>query len=270
MERGHEGSLLAKHRQSGREDQVRPRMDLTPDGQSLILRSPSMTAPTLTVVIMAYNEAASLGAVWDEIQTELERTGVTYEILLVDDGSTDGTAEICDALAKVHPIGRVIHHRPNQGLGGVYRTGFREARGTWLTFFPADGQFPATIIGQYLAHLDGTDMILGYLPERDGPLTGKLLSLAERRLFRALFGYFPKFQGILMFRRSLLDKHPLVSQGRGWTVLMEFILRATRGGAIHTSLPIQLRPRQSGHSKVNNLRSVASNLRQVLALWRRL
>ena len=225
-----------------------------------------MTAPTLTVVIMAYNEAASLRPVSDEILAELERSGVTHEILFIDDGSTDGTADICDVLAKTYPVCRVIHHRPNLGLGGVYRSGFREARGKWLTFFPADGQFPATIIGHYLTHIDGTDMILGYLPERDGPLTSKLLSQAERWLFRALFGDFPRFQGILMFRRSLLEKHRLVSQGRGWTVLMEFILRATRGGARHTSLPIHLRPRQSGHSKVNNLRSISSNLRQVLAL----
>jgi hypothetical protein len=85
-------------------------------------------------------------------------------------------------------------------------------------------------------------------------------------LLRALFGRFPRFQGILMFRRELLRDTPLRSQGRGWTVLMELILRQARRGARIHNLPITIRPRAGGHSKVNNLRSIVSNLRQVLAL----
>jgi len=57
-----------------------------------------------------------------------------------------------------------------------------------------------------------------------------------------------------------------VSQGRGWTVLMEFILRAMRAGARIKNIPITMRPRSSGTSKVKNLRSISSNLRQILAL----
>jgi glycosyltransferase involved in cell wall biosynthesis len=222
--------------------------------------------PEVTIAIMAWNEVRSLRDVAEELDAEMARHRVSYEIVVIDDGSSDGTGDLADQLALGNPRLRVIHHPRNLGLGGVYRTGFSQARGQWLTFFPADGQFPATILGDYLAERENVDLILGYLPRRDGPITPKLLSLAERALLRGLFGHFPRFQGILLFRRSLLAQHTLVSQGRGWIVLMEFILRATRAGARTLNLPINLRPRRSGTSKVNNLRSIWSNLRQVLEL----
>jgi glycosyltransferase involved in cell wall biosynthesis len=220
----------------------------------------------VTIVIMAFNEAASLAEVVREVHGEVCKQGCTFEILIVDDGSSDGTGRIADELAGAMPDVRVYHHGVNRGLGAVYRTGFAESRGELLTFYPADGQFPATIIGSYLVAIADVDIILGTLPERKGSLTGKALSCAERLLLRMLFGHFPRFQGIMMFRRTLLDGITLVSQGRGWTVLMEFILRAERSGARIKNVPIAIRPRVSGTSKVNNLRSIASNLRQVLAL----
>ena len=225
-----------------------------------------LTTPRVSVVLMAFNEAASLAGVAAEIHGELAGLGTSFELVIIDDGSSDGTGQIADELAAMLAGVRVCHHGVNLGLGAVYRTGFAEARGDLVTFFPADGQFPATIIGSYLAAIHDADMILGILPDRDGPVTARLLSLAERLLLRALFGHFPRFQGILMFRRSLLDGTRLVSQGRGWTVLMEFILRQARAGARIKNLPITLRPRRDGASKVNNLRSITSNLRQVLAL----
>ena len=223
-------------------------------------------APRISVVLMAFNEAASLAKVAAEIHAELASLGASYELVIVDDGSSDGTGKIADGLAATLTGVRACHHVANLGLGAVYRTSFAEARGELVTFFPADGQFPATIISRYVAAMDDTDMILGILPDRGGPVSARLLSRAERLLLRALFGHFPRFQGIMMFRRSLLDSTRLVSQGRGWTVLMEFILRQARAGARIKNLPITIRPRRGSASKVNNLRSVASNLRQVLAL----
>ncbi len=220
----------------------------------------------ISAVVMAFNEAAGLRQVTEEIHGELTRLGRSFEILIIDDGSTDGTGPLANELALSHPWVRVCHHQVNRGLGGVYRTGFAEARGEWLTFFPADGQFPASIITDYVACSEDVDMILGILPSRRGSLIARALSLAERLLLKALFGRFPDFQGILMFRRELLERTPLVSQGRGWTVLMEFILRAMRAGARIKNVPITMRPRSSGMSKVNNLRSISSNLRQILAL----
>jgi len=69
-----------------------------------------------------------------------------------------------------------------------------------------------------------------------------------------------------MFRRTLLHDTVLVTEGRGWTVLMELILRQARAGARIKNIPITMRPRESGQSKVNNVRSIVSNLRQLLAL----
>lgn len=215
---------------------------------------------------MAYSEAASLETVVRELHDALGRLGRPHELLIIDDGSTDGTSELANRLAGELPGVRVIHHGANRGLGGVYRTGFSEARMPLLSFFPADGQFSPSILAQFLSLIDDSDFVLGYLPSRSRALHARLLSWAERVVYRCLFGRLPRFQGILMFRRAVCARIPLTSTGRGWAVLMELIIRASRAGFRMRSAPIELRPRMSGASKVQNLSTVASNLRQVLAL----
>jgi len=217
---------------------------------------------------MAYNEAASLRVVADEIREAVQQLGIPYELLIIDDGSTDETGKIADHLARQSPLVRVLHHRPNAGLGGVYRSGFAESRGVYVTFFPADGQFPASSIEQLLSVMPTHDMVLGYIPRRPGMVLSRMLSLVERLLYRALFGSLPAFQGVLMFRRVLLERIHLESRGRGWAVLMELIIRTTRGGYRVTSVPTGFRPRFAGRSKVNNFRTIWANLVQVLELRR--
>ncbi len=225
-------------------------------------------AESVCVVVMAYNESRSLAAVVGELHEALARLGAPHELLIVDDGSSDGTGELADRLAS--ETVRVIHHRPNGGLGAVYRTGLGEARGDLVTFFPADGQFPATILEQFVPLMAEADLLLGYIPDRGGSLLARTLSAGERVLYRLLFGSFPRFQGILMLRRRLLEGLPLGSAGRGWTVVMEMILRVARAGHRVKSVPTAFRPRVSGASKVLDLRTIGSNLRQVLELRLRL
>lgn len=232
--------------------------------------SVDVSLPELSVVVLAFNEVDNLRQALDELLAELARLGRPWELIIVDDGSSDGTSALADRLADERWGVRVVHHPSNLGLGGGYRTGFREARGEWLTFFPADAQFPASIIGLFWGHAPRADMVLGYLPKRDGDLVGKTLSLAERALYRLLFRSFPRFQGIMLFRRKLLDEIPLVSEGRGWAVVMELILRASRGPYRLVSVPTELRRRLSGQSKVNNVRGIVANLKQLWTLSRKL
>jgi glycosyltransferase involved in cell wall biosynthesis len=222
--------------------------------------------PLLSVIIMAYNEKENLEMVLREFSSTLQALRVTYELVIINDGSTDGTGTLADDLMTAIPCMKVHHHQENQGLGGVYRTGFFLARGRFVTFYPADGQCAPSLIERYLVLMDSSDLVLGYIPERPCSRLAQTFSALEKMLYRLLFGYFPNFQGILMFRASLLDKITLKSRGRGWAVLMEFILKTIRGGYRVSSVATEVRPRQGGQSKVLNLRTIWANLSQVILL----
>ena len=211
----------------------------------------------VTIVVMAYNEAATL----DVNCRDLLSTNPA-ELLIIDDGSTDRTADIANKLAASDPRVRVVRHPRNRGLGGVYRTGFQEARGTYLTFFPADGQFPASIVTDFAERIGDLDLVLGTTA---GAST---LSTLEQALFRVVFGPMPRFQGIFMVRVARLRELTLRSSGRGWTIVTEMILRAARAGWRIESRETPLRPRAAGRSKVRNLRTIAHQLRQTWTLWR--
>jgi len=222
--------------------------------------------PYLTVTIPCYDEVGTLEPFVRSLVATLTPEDFPFEILVVDDGSTDGSEAVADALAEeLEPV-RVIHHGRNQGLGGVYRTGFAEARGTFNTFMAADMQFPAWTLHHFLPHLEDHDMVLGYLPDRQDSSLTKFLSLGERVLMKTLFGSFPRFQGTVVFRRELLGRYDLISTGRGWGILMEFILRAHRDGVEMISVPSVVEPRRAGQSKVSNLGAIWANLKQLVVL----
>lgn len=225
---------------------------------------------TYSVVVMAYNEVGSLPGVVRDLDATLAGFGRPYELIIVDDGSSDGTGAAADRLAAELDRVRVIHHSPNLGLGEVYRRGFDAASGRFVSFFPADGQFPASILETLVPLAEEHDLVLGYITRRPGSWTSRALSSIERLLYRALFGDFPRFQGIFLLRTSLLDELPLKTRGRGWGIVMELVLRAVRGGFRVTSVPTDFRARAEGGSKVKNLRTICSNLGQLVRLRREL
>lgn len=220
----------------------------------------------ISVIVMTFNEAASLGTTLDELHSTLSGLDRPFEIIVVDDGSTDASPTVArERQARLSRV-RMVTHESNLGLGSVYRTGFKEARQPLVTFFPADGQFPASIIPQFARAIEGRDAVFGILDDPVGFLGG-ILNRAERIFYQLLFGGFPRFQGIVMFRRRILDEVPLRSPGgRGWAVLMELILRISRGSYRYTNEVTTLRARRSGHSKVRNLPTIWVNLRQAAAL----
>jgi glycosyltransferase involved in cell wall biosynthesis len=224
----------------------------------------------ISVVVMAFNEAKTLELVVRDAHVTLSGLKRPYELVIINDGSSDGTGIIADRLAKELADTRVIHHEFNQGLGRVYRSGFSHSKGEFITFLPADGQFSAANIKLFLAQINDADMVLGYLPKRPDSLLAKGLSKAEKILYRLLFGSFPKFQGLFMFRRSLLNELELKSpdKGRGWAVVMELILRVSKGKYKIINVPTEICPRASGKSKVNNFPTIWANLKQVFVLRR--
>lgn len=215
---------------------------------------------------MTYNEAGTLREVAEELLAVVASLPGTAELVIIDDGSNDGSGAIADLLAREQPRVRVLHHPRNLGLGGVYRSGFASAKGRYLSFFPADGQFPAGILSEFYSSMESADLVLGYLPTREGALIGRALSLLERLAYRVLLGPMPRFQGVFMVRVETLRAIPLRSQGPGWGIVMEMILRISRGGYRVTTRATTCRPRRLGRSKVTNARSAWANLLQIVLL----
>jgi dolichol-phosphate mannosyltransferase len=225
------------------------------------------TLPGIDLFVFAFNEVESLETTVRELLLHLEKTKSPYELTIVDDGSNDGTGELADQLAATTPNVRVIHHATNLGLGYVWRTAFENTRRELVTFFAGDGQFPGTVVDQFWEKIPEYDMVLGYLTQHRG-LLSTFLSMGERALYWALVGRVPKFQGMMMLRSRILREQPLHSEGRGWGIAMELVLRTVRGKYRMTSIPIGFRPRAHGVSKVNNVRNIRGNVDQLLALRR--
>lgn len=215
---------------------------------------------------MAYNEEGGLPFTVQDIETTLE--DIDYEILIVNDGSNDRTGFLAEELAATNTRISVVSHPTNLGLGGVYRTGFSQSRGNWLTFMPADGEFPASNLLPFLEARQHFGLLLGVIPDRKGSYLAFILTFLEKLLYRLLFGTLPPFQGLFMIRRTLLAEIPLKSEGRGWAILMELFLKTIRSGQPWCNIPTVMRNRHSGRSKVRNLRTVLSNLWEVLNLAR--
>lgn len=118
------------------------------------MNSPSK--PSVSVIIPAYNEEAAIGEDIDAVRQAMERTAYEYEILVVNDGSSDRTAE----LAEEHGA-RVFSHFENRGVGRARTTGLRQATGDVVVMLDGDGSYPAEQIPELLAYMNRCDMCVG-------------------------------------------------------------------------------------------------------------
>jgi glycosyltransferase involved in cell wall biosynthesis len=134
----------------------------------------------LSVVLPAYNEEANIARVVRSVVAYLEPTGIDYEVLPVDDGSRDRTAEVLAALQRELPRVRPQSHAQNRGYGAALRTGFDAAQKRYVFYMDGDGQFDIADLDHLLPLAADDVIVTGYRIERRDPLV--------RRLNAKLFG----------------------------------------------------------------------------------
>lgn len=232
-------------------------------------------AESLSTFIACYNETATLERAVTEVIEAHQRAGRRYEVVLVDDGSTDGSGALADALAERLPQVRVIHHERNLGLGGFYRTAFREAQTDIVYFMAADLQpIPGEYFHDFLPLFDSHDAVVGYDLRREAPALSKLLSWGEKQIFAFLYPGVPKIGGPLMIRRRVIDAVDLAlardQEDRSWMVLWELVIRARRRGWRFARVPVRRRPRTRGRSRGSTIRTAAVMLSRLGQLRRAL
>src|ERR1051325_8738875 len=207
--------------------------------------------PVLTIVIPAFNEAANLGPVVQEVLAAVrEDSNVeSCEIVIVDDGSSDGTAEVADALAASNAAVRAIHHPRNRGFGGALRTGFMASRGRYVTNITADGEIePAQTLALF-ASMGDADMMLG-LRSRTVTTYRNVLTFGLNALMRLILGFVPAATTNLIIRRDLLRRMDL--QSNTGLANLEVLMYCRLWGCRIRTGPTQVRSRFSGESKVTN------------------
>jgi len=229
------------------------------------------TSKSLTVFFPAHNEEANIGKLVEETHATLEGRVRDFEILAVNDGSTDGTRRILDELEERFPEFRGIHHEVNQGYGGAVRTGFRSATKDLVFFSDGDGQFDIAEIHKFLDAIDAQDAVLGYRINRQDPFHRKVFAKCWGFLIRCLFGF--KIRDLdcafKMFHRCDIESIEFETQGA--MITTELLAKLTqRPGFRYSEIGVTHRPRLAGQQSGGSLKVVLRAFRELFRMYGRL
>ncbi len=226
----------------------------------------------LSVIIPCFNERPNIERFGEELLPPLQALGLPYEVVAVDDGSSDGTSEALRELSERLPL-RLIRHPENLGLGAALRTGFAKAQGDWIVTLDADLSFHPSQIQALLEkqRQAGADLVSGspFLRPPGGsgvPWTRRLPSLLVNAFYRGfldprLTAYTPIFR---LYRAASLKALPLKSTG--FEINAEIAARFVLARHKTAEAPVVLGPRLAGRSKLRRVRELVRHCRLILRL----
>jgi len=200
----------------------------------------------LSVVIPVYNEEENLPLLWPELRSVLEPLGLQFEVLFIDDGSRDRSAEIVRGFRDADPRVRLIRLKVNSGETAATDAGFKSARGRWLVTMDADLQNDPHDLPMLLAHLDQWDGVTGWRVKRDDPFLRRASSRVANAIRNWVSDESVQDSGCTYraFRRECLRSLVLY---RGFHRFLPTLLRM-RGYRV-LEVPVNHRPRRFGQSK---------------------
>ncbi|MEO6208039.1 MAG: glycosyltransferase family 2 protein [Candidatus Limnocylindrales bacterium] len=229
----------------------------------------------LSYFFPAHNEEANLAGLVEEALTTLPELATTFEIIIVNDGSRDGTQQIADDLTAANPgVVRAVHHPVNLGYGAALRSGFRAARYDLVAFTDGDRQFRVEDLGRLterLAAPDRPDVVAGFRIKRADPLIRTLYAKAYRLANRLFFRL--KVTDVdcacKLFRRKVLDGVRLESGGAFFSAELLIKLRAAGATVVEVGVPHYARTAGSptGAKPQVILRAVRDFWRLRLTMW---
>lgn len=222
---------------------------------------------TISVLLPAFNEEKNVVATVEEVLKALENRFSAYEIIIIDDSSSDLTGELADSLAQENPNIKVLHNETNQGFGYSYRRGVAAATCDYVCFFPADNCVPSECIEAIFDQVGKADIILNYTSNLEirVPMR-RFLSRTYTGMMNALFGLrLAIINGPTVHKREIIQAVKISTDG--FAFMAEIMVRLIRSGHSYLEIGTPIRERKYGSVKAFRLKNVISVFTTVWTLF---
>jgi glycosyltransferase involved in cell wall biosynthesis len=222
----------------------------------------------LTVFFPAYNDGGTIASLVIRAVQVARTLTPDYEVIVVNDGSSDATAMVADELARVYPAVRVVHHPANRGYGGALRTGFASATKDIVFYTDGDAQYdPAEMAVLWPRMVPGIDLVNGYKMSRSDPLHRVIIGRVYHYIVKILFGLRVRDVDcdFRMMRRSIFARVRL--EKNSGVICLEMMKKIQDAGFAIAEVPVHHYHRAHGKSQFFNVRRVVRTAIDVLKLW---
>jgi glycosyltransferase involved in cell wall biosynthesis len=227
-----------------------------------------MALEGLSIFFPCHNEEANVEGVIRDALRVAPKVADRYEVIIIDDGSMDRTAEITKRFEEPTSHVRLVRHDVCKGYGEALKSGFRAARFPWIFYSDGDRQFDLRELERLVEKADHSDIVSGYRARRADPwyrtLNARLYGLA----LRGLIGIdIPDVNcAFKLCRREVFDHIQLKSSGA--LINAEIFAKAKRQGCVISTMPVTHRPRTAGRQTGAQLKVILKAMREFMLLWR--
>lgn len=227
----------------------------------------SVKARSISIIIPAFNEENNIQGSIDASVYAAEKNFDDYEIIVVNDGSTDGTLSIVEKNMEKNKKIRVVSHSTSRGFGASFKTGLKHSRKKYTVMVHGDDVFEKEDLSHFLSNAGKADVILGYIanPESRDRLR-RVLSRTYTHLMNILFQmHLRYFNGIQIHETHSLKAFGIVSDGFGF--MAEMAVKAVKQKKRYLEIPYRHRERPGGgKTKIFKIKNILSMLKTIMHL----
>lgn len=225
----------------------------------------------LSVFLPTYNEEGNIKNVVINTKNILESIANEWEIIIVDDGSTDNTNKIAQSLVAIDNRISVITHKTNMGYGAALKSGFYNSKYDWISFIDSDGQFDFSEISNFITKQKETnaDLVIGYYQNRRVSVSKKITSKLWEYLVLFLFNLKVRDIdcGFKLISKKVFVKIASLESQRGAFISSELLIKAKKFGFVIAEIPVTHYPRKMGRGTGRNIDVIIQSFRDLFKLY---
>lgn len=228
----------------------------------------------LSVFLPVYNEESNLQRVISKTKEVLDRVAENWELLIVNDGSTDSTLEVAEELVRGDSRIKIVNHENNKGYGAALASGFYNSKYPWIAFTDSDGQFDFGEIVNFVQTQKETnaDLVIGYYKSRKVSFSKVVTSKVWETIVFLLFGLKVRDIdcGFKLISKKVINKISKLESERGAFISSELLIKSKKAGFSIVEIPVTHYPRTRGEGTGRNLNVIIKSFTDLFKLWKKL